>query len=94
MIESPYMVTVAAMFVFIIASRSLLGWAYARWAKRRGLFSVRRSQSSRTCQASRRFTWMAFTRYWRVLPGIGNTVLQYAYYVTEGLGFSDSPERK
>jgi len=31
-----------------------------------------------------RFTWTPFIRYWGVLPGIGNTILQYAYYVTEG----------
>jgi len=31
-----------------------------------------------------RFQWVAFIRYWGLLPGIGNTILQYAYYVTEG----------
>jgi hypothetical protein len=33
--------TVAAMFAFIIATRSLLVWRHARWAKRRQIFSVR-----------------------------------------------------
>jgi hypothetical protein len=103
--KSMHAVTVAAMFVFIIVSRSLLVWGYARWAKRRGLFSVRMSFTrsdaawclataiiavaavaiqSRVSDEPYRFTWMAFTRYWGVLPGIGNTILQYAYYVTEG----------
>ena len=103
--KSMQAITVAAMFVFIIASRSLLVWGYARWAKRRGLFSVRLSltrSDAAWCLAAgivavaavaiqshlsgepHHFTWMAFTRYWGVLPGIGNTVLQYAYYVTEG----------
>ena len=30
------------------------------------------------------FTWVAFIKYWGMLPGIGNTILQYVYYVTEG----------
>jgi hypothetical protein len=97
--------TVAAMFVFIIASRSLLVWGYARWAKYRGLFSVRMSFTrsdaawclaaaivgiatavieSRVPGEPHHFTWTAFIRYWGLLPGIGNTTLQYAYYVTEG----------
>lgn len=97
--------TVAEMFVFIIAARSLLVWGYAGWAKQRGLFSVRMSLTrpdAAWCLAAafvaiataviqshfsgepHHFTWVAFTRYWGVLPGIGDTILQYAYYVTEG----------
>lgn len=103
--KSMHAVTVAAMFVFIIVSRSLLVWGYARWAKRRGLFSVRLSftrSDAAWCLAAvivaiaavviqshvsgepHRFQWMVFIRYWGLLPGIGNTILQYAYYVTEG----------
>jgi hypothetical protein len=97
--------TVAAMFVFIIASRSLLVWGYARWAKRRSVFSVRMGLTrvdAAWCLAAaivaivavviqslvsgepHRFQWVAFIRYWGLLPGIANTILQYAYYVTEG----------
>ncbi|MFZ1139861.1 MAG: hypothetical protein WAN76_11820, partial [Candidatus Sulfotelmatobacter sp.] len=97
--------TVAEMFVFIIAARSLLVWGYAGWAKQHGLFSVRMSLTrpdAAWCLAAafvaiataviqshfsgepHHFTWVAFTRYWGVLPGIGDTILQYAYYVTEG----------
>jgi len=97
--------TVAAMFALIIATRSLLVWGYARWAKPRQIFSVRMSFTrvdAAWCLASaalavavnliethvtgepHHFPWVAFTRYWGVLPGMGNTILQYAYYVTEG----------
>lgn len=97
--------TVAAMFGFIIATRSLVVWGYAGWARRRGLFSVRmglgRSDAIWCIAAAiggvaikfiwmhlsgepHHFTWEAFTRYWGTLPGIGNMILQYAYYVTEG----------
>ncbi len=103
--KSMQAMTVAAMFVFTIAARSLLVWAYSRWARRRGLFSVRMSFTrsdavwclaaavvaiasaviqSHVSREPHRFTWTAFMRYWGVLPGIGNTILQYAYYVTEG----------
>jgi hypothetical protein len=97
--------TVTAMFAFIIVSRSLLVWGYARWAKRRGVFSVRmglKRVDAAWCLAAaivaiaavviqshvsgepHHYTWRAFIRYWGLLPGIGNTILQYAYYVTEG----------
>ena len=103
--KSMHAITVAAMFVFIIAARSLLVWGYARWAKHRDLFSVRMGLSRSDaiwCLAAvfvaiaavmiqlhisgepHRFQWVAFIRYWGLLPGIGNTILQYAYYVTEG----------
>jgi hypothetical protein len=98
-------ITVAVMFVFIVAARSLLVWGYARWAKRRGWFSVRMTLTRADvvwCLAAatiaiasvaiqsyvsgepHRFTWAAFTRYWGVVAGTGNTILQYCYYVTEG----------
>jgi hypothetical protein len=97
--------TVAAMFAFIIATRSLLVWGYARWAKRRQVFSVRMSfgrVDAAWCLAAatlaiavntilahvsgepHRFAWVAFIRYWGTWRGIGNAILQYAYYVTEG----------
>jgi hypothetical protein len=98
-------ITVAGLFGFIIPARSLLVWGYSRWARRRGLFSVRmvfaRSDFAWCIAAAiggaalnfawmhfsgeaHHFTWEAFTRYWGTLPGIGNTILQYGYYVTEG----------
>jgi hypothetical protein len=103
--SSLHATTVAAMFAFIIATRSLLVWAYARWAKRRRPFSVRMNfglSDAVWCLAAatlaiavnmieahlsrqpHRFTWVAFMGCCGVLAGIGNTILQYAYYVTEG----------
>jgi hypothetical protein len=97
--------TVAAMFIFIIVTRTLLVWGYAHWAKRRDLFRARMDLTrvdvgwcivaaiaaiainmiqSHFSGEPHQFTWVAFIRYWGMLPGIGNTILQYIYYVTEG----------